>query len=209
MPVTANFLEDLRHHFLEKLRELGASALPKGRDDTTGACIGYFNVLWKLISRRPREIYVAPELNGTLDCPRRSVLDSARSSRHARQEKTSRQDSAGRHSSPSITTGFSTTGGSTTSTSVHRGLHMAKTFSSPWCGKTRCISSLGALIISTLSPEQIEGYGQEFDALQVAAVSGPIVVDRDPHRVVLIAVTDLIPLQGAAIVFESIFTDAV
>jgi hypothetical protein len=42
-----------------------------------------------------------------------------------------------------------------------------------------------------------------------AMPSGPVVVDRELHRVDFIAVTDLIPLQGAAIFFQTILTNAV
>lgn len=74
MPVITNFLEDLRLHFLGKLRELGASDLPKDRNDTTGACVGYFNVLRKRIPRRPRKVHAAPALVDALSSAQRDRL---------------------------------------------------------------------------------------------------------------------------------------
>jgi hypothetical protein len=75
MPVTTNFLEDVRLHYLEKLERLGATLIPKGRDDASGACIGYHNVLRKLIPARARRVHVAPGLADRLPADRHARLD--------------------------------------------------------------------------------------------------------------------------------------
>lgn len=62
MPIVeANFSEDLREQFISELTKLGA-ALPVGKTDVRSAGVAYFNVLRRLIPRRPRTVHKSKEL---------------------------------------------------------------------------------------------------------------------------------------------------